>query len=238
MNSLSSIVPTPEEEELFSTLRAVVNDEALGTTVRVAGGWVRDKLLGVRGKEDIDIALDNMAGKDFALILNSWHEGNGMKTFKIGVIQQNPEKSKHLETATVQLGKFSVDFVNLRTETYAENSRIPDMSFGTPEEDAMRRDLTINALFYNIITSLVEDFSGQGVIDLKRGIIRTPLPALTTLQDDPLRVLRAVRFACRFQFDVSDELLDAAADRSVHEALGAKVSREREWVPMLMCVDV
>ena len=125
MNALSSIIPDPDEAELFSALKAVVHDESLGTTIRVAGGWVRDKLLGVRGKEDIDIALDNMAGKDFALILNTWYEGKGLKAFKIGVIQQNPEKSKHLETATVQLGKFSVDFVNLRTETYAENSRIP-----------------------------------------------------------------------------------------------------------------
>ena len=125
MNALSSIVPDPDEVELFSALKGVVHDESLGTTIRVAGGWVRDKLLGVRGKEDIDIALDNMAGKDFALILNTWYEGKGLKSFKIGVIQQNPEKSKHLETATVQLGKFSVDFVNLRTETYAENSRIP-----------------------------------------------------------------------------------------------------------------
>ena len=125
MNALTSIVPDPDEDELFTALRAVVHDESLGTTIRVAGGWVRDKLLGVRGKEDIDIALDNMAGKDFALILNTWYEGKGLKAFKIGVIQQNPEKSKHLETATVQLGKFSVDFVNLRTETYAENSRIP-----------------------------------------------------------------------------------------------------------------
>ena len=78
----------------------------------------------------------------------------------------------------------------------------------------------------------MEDYSGRGVADLKLGIIRTPLPALTTLQDDPLRVLRAVRFACRFQFDVSDDLLVAGADPSVHEALGAKVSRERVYAEL------
>ena len=78
----------------------------------------------------------------------------------------------------------------------------------------------------------MEDYSGRGVADLKLGIIRTPLPALTTLQDDPLRVLRAVRFACRFQFDVSDDLLVAGADPTVHEALGAKVSRERVYAEL------
>jgi aminopeptidase N len=54
--------------------------------------------LGVRGKEDIDIALDNMSGKDFSMILNRWYTNHGKKTVKVGIIQQNPEKSKHLET--------------------------------------------------------------------------------------------------------------------------------------------
>eukprot|EP00596_Hydrurales_sp_CCMP1899_P008325 CAMPEP_0119046230 /NCGR_PEP_ID=MMETSP1177-20130426/45243_1 /TAXON_ID=2985 /ORGANISM="Ochromonas sp, Strain CCMP1899" /LENGTH=662 /DNA_ID=CAMNT_0007019101 /DNA_START=210 /DNA_END=2195 /DNA_ORIENTATION=- len=229
-NSLSDVVLTEEETELFSTLRKVVEEEELGTTVRVAGGWVRDKLLGVGGKEDVDIALDNMAGNDFAMKLNDWHRKNGFRSFKIGLIQSNPEKSKHLETATVQLGRLSVDFVNLRTETYADDSRIPVMTFGTPLEDAMRRDLTINSLFYNIHTNAVEDFSGRGVADLIEGIIRTPLPALVTFQDDPLRVLRAVRFACRFEFDVSSDLLIAASDITVRVALGTKVSRERVLV--------
>ena len=125
--------------------------------------------------------------------------------------------------ATVQLGRFSVDFVNLRTETYTNDSRIPIMSYGTPEEDALRRDLTINSLFYNIFTGLVEDYSNRGVADLKLGIIQTPLPALTTLQDDPLRILRAIRFACRFEFDLSNEIVTAGADRSVHVALATKV---------------
>ena len=79
----SEIVLTAEEDELFATLRTVVSDGSLGTTVRVAGGWVRDKLLGVSGKEDIDIALDNMAGNDFAIALNTWHisKGTGISCF-------------------------------------------------------------------------------------------------------------------------------------------------------------
>ena len=59
-------------------------------------------------------------------------------------------------------------------ETYAIDSRIPEMSFGTPEEDAMRRDLTINSLFYNIHTRLIEDYSGRGVADLKSGKLIRP----------------------------------------------------------------
>ncbi len=71
---------------------------------------------------------------------------------------------------------------------YAKDSRIPStMSFGTPEEDAMRRDFTINALFFNINSKQVEDYTKLGLEDLRRGLVRTPLPAIETLVDDPLR---------------------------------------------------
>lgn len=120
-----------------------------------------------------------------------------------------------------------MDFVNLRTETYDEESRVPRMVLGTPQEDAYRRDLTINSLFYNIHTKEVEDFTGQGLQDLQHRVIRTPLPAVVTLTDDPLRVLRTIRFACRFNFTISSDLAEACSASSVHEALQTKVSNER-----------
>ena len=128
----------------------------------------------------------------------------------------------------MKVGKFWIDFVNLRAEEYTEDSRIPDlMRIGTAEEDAYRRDLTINALFYNINTGQVEDFTGRGFDDLKRGVIATPLPALTTLLDDPLRVLRSVRFAARLRFTMEESLRKAAKDERVRIALAQKVARER-----------
>ena len=145
------------------------------------------------GKVDIDIALDNMMGSEFAATLNRWLAKRGRKMYNVGIISRNPDKSKHLETATMKVGSFWIDFVNLRTESYTEGSRIPSMGIGSPEEDALRRDLTINALFYNLNSRTVEDFSGLGMRDMTDGVVRTPLPALTTLLDDPLRVLRAVR---------------------------------------------
>ena len=214
----------PEEEELFVLFRRMVESEKLNTTVRVAGGWVRDKLLGREGKNDIDIALDNMTGAQFAMRLNEWSLAQGGAAILFGVIQQNPDKSKHLETATATLGRFAVDFVNLRTEEYTTASRIPEVRIGTPAEDALRRDLTINSLFYNINSGRVEDYTGLGLVDLAARLVRTPLPALTTLQDDPLRALRAIRFACRFQFAVAPELLLACRHPSVHSALLSKVS--------------
>jgi hypothetical protein len=94
-------------------------------------------------------------------------------------------------------------------------------------QDAERRDFTINSLFYNVSASCVEDWTGRGADDLRAGVLRTPLPPVTTFLDDPLRVLRALRFASRFGFAMVPELTAAARDGAVRAALAAKVSRER-----------
>lgn len=277
----ASLQLTEEERKLFALLRRVREDTRLSTTLRVAGGWVRDKLLAtpefsayhavfqVAGKRltskfrpsssftvtaaatpttntvvgtnilsanevqpkpvDIDIALDDMLGREFAEHLNEYLKGQGEETHSVGVVLKNPEKSKHLETATMKVGSFWIDFVNLRAEEYTQqDSRIPDlMRIGTASEDALRRDLTINSLFYNINTGQVEDWTGRGFDDLRKGIVATPLPPLTTLLDDPLRVLRSIRFAARLRFTMDDELVEAAKDDRVRTALQQKVSRER-----------
>ena len=302
---------SPEERELFLLLRKVKDDGNLSTTLRVAGGWVRDKLLATpeftRGRfdddhdvwsmpqkggtgtpqrltskykppstsssklttapsagrlgskvivgnktkksagksdparhhnsmlrfqqqapVDIDIALDDMLGREFAEHLNQYLSEMGEKTHGVGVVLKNPEKSKHLETATMKVGTFWIDFVNLRAEEYTQDSRIPDlMRIGTPAEDAFRRDLTINSLFYNVNNGQVEDWTGRGFDDLRRCVIATPLAPLTTLLDDPLRALRSIRFAARLRFTMDDTLVEAAMDDRVRKALAEKVSRER-----------
>lgn len=228
------------EQEIFDILNRVVQDEKLdGLTLRVAGGWVRDKVMGNPTKKaDIDIAMDKCKGAEFAEMINSWLTRKGYEARSIGVIQRNPEQSKHLETATMKVQGVELDLVNLRTEEYVANSRIPEMKIGTPEEDALRRDLTINALFYNLNTKQVEDFTGRGLPDIDARIIRTPLEPLTTLLDDPLRALRVIRFAARLNFQMDAALFEACKKPAVHVALKEKVSRERitaEIDGMLRC---
>lgn len=104
----------------------------------------------------------------------------------MGVIQANPDQSKHLETATLRLHGLPIDLVHLRSEKYTEESRIPTIEVGTPEEDARRRDFTINSLFYNINLQKVEDLTGTGLEDLRNGIIRTPLDPQITFSDGVL----------------------------------------------------
>ncbi|KAK0466375.1 uncharacterized protein EV420DRAFT_1261865 [Desarmillaria tabescens] len=202
-------------------------EKGISTSCRIAGGWVRDKLLGSQSN-DIDIALMDMMGYPFAEHLAAFANSRGIETGSISKIAQNPDQSKHLETATLKILGLELDLVNLRSEEYATNSRIPTgVAFGTPLQDALRRDITINALFYNVHSRSVEDFTGRGLDDLRQGTIRTPLPPQETFLDDPLRALRCIRFASRFGFETVPEVGECLKKTQIHNALVSKVSRER-----------
>ncbi|KAK6465834.1 hypothetical protein DFJ63DRAFT_282872 [Scheffersomyces coipomensis] len=196
--------------------------------LRITGGWVRDKLLG-RESNDIDIAVNHLTGEDFASQLLDYLKThrNDLTLKSLHTIKSNPEKSKHLETCTARLFDMDIDFVNLRSEEYSKESRVPIIKFGTAEEDALRRDATLNALFYNLNHSKIEDFTGKGFDDLKNGILRTPLAPLQTFLDDPLRVLRLIRFASRFDFIVETETLESMKNPEIRSALASKISKER-----------
>ncbi|KAI9675164.1 MAG: CCA tRNA nucleotidyltransferase, mitochondrial [Trizodia sp. TS-e1964] len=226
--------------------------------LRFTGGWVRDKLLGIPSN-DIDVGISSMTGYQFGLRLHEYLslsgnlekynsqvfspspgekpiEGLGStesKKAELGGLHKivaNPEKSKHLETVTTRILGFDVDLVNLRKETYAADSRNPQMEFGSPEEDALRRDATINALFYNLHTSEIEDFTARGLDDLKAQLIITPLESFQTFMDDPLRVLRLVRFASRLKFNIDPKTQLSMANFQIKQSFREKISRERVGV--------
>ncbi|CAN9235245.1 unnamed protein product [Alternaria alternata] len=220
--------------------------------LRWTGGWVRDKLLKV-GSHDIDVAINKMTGEHFGLKMQEYLEipGNAEKhglvekddglsprdkTKRIAPglhkIEANPEKSKNLETATTKIMGIDLDLVNLRKETYNEVSRNPEMEFGTAEEDAMRRDATVNAMFYNLHTCQVEDFTGRGHEDMAAKIIRTPLEPYQTFKDDPLRVLRLIRFASRLDYTIEPETAKAMGNVEIQEVLKIKISRERVGIEL------
>ncbi|KAI3839319.1 hypothetical protein MKX03_031029 [Papaver bracteatum] len=217
---------TDKEKQIFDKLTQVVHHYNLQTQLRVAGGWVRDKLLG-KQSVDMDIALENMMGEDFCKKVNEYSLFVGEKDQKIGIVESNPDKSKRLQTAVMEVLGIQIDFVNLRSERYNQNSRIPSVEDGSPKEDAYRRDLTINSLFYNIKEKTVEDYTGRGILDLRSGRIVTPLDPMVTFLDDPLRVFRAIRFAARFGFVLDEGLREAAASEKVRDAIASKISRER-----------
>ena len=217
---------TGKEKQIFSLLMDLVKERKLDVTLRVAGGWVRDKLLG-NESSDIDFALDKMMGQQFVIILSDYLKQHDIESHGFHVIKKDPEKSKHLEAATIFLFDLGLDFVNLRGETYTDDSRIPEQTIGTPKEDAYRRDLTINSLFYNLNEDKIEDFTGKGLSDLKAGIIRTPLDPYQTFMDDPLRILRAFRFSARFNYNVVEEIYKASKDDKIKKSFAKKISKER-----------
>jgi len=237
------ITLSPRETQLRNLLLDVARfiDESKeikeNIELRFAGGWVRDKLLNIES-HDIDTAINVMTGDSFCLKMKDYLENeenlrkHSLEPEDIGSLHKilaKPEKSKHLETVTTKLFGFDLDFVNLRKETYSEDSRNPQMEFGTAIEDADRRDATINALFYNLHSDEVEDFVG-GLVDLKAQRIRTPMEPEQTFKDDPLRVLRLIRFASRLDFTIDAESEKWMSNATVMEALKLKISRERVGV--------
>ncbi|CCH43111.1 hypothetical protein BN7_2658 [Wickerhamomyces ciferrii] len=218
--------------ELLKDFTSKYNSKTGGEDLelRITGGWVRDKLLGDESN-DLDIAINKLSGEEFAEALKQFLVDNfdtyQLSPTNIHKIEKNPEKSKHLETATTKLYGLDVDFVNLRSEEYTEESRIPIIKYGTPQEDALRRDATLNALFYNIQKDEVEDLTTKGLQDLEKGLLRTPLEPLKTFLDDPLRVLRLIRFASRFHFTIEKDTYESMKQLSIKEALIHKISRER-----------
>ncbi|KAG0054770.1 CCA tRNA nucleotidyltransferase, mitochondrial [Gryganskiella cystojenkinii] len=232
---------TEQEAEICKILDTVTKNYAQQggrkIELRIAGGWVRDKLLGL-ACHDLDIGIDTMMGYDFATLVNEFRSSQGHEKRTISKIAINPDRSKHLETATMVVEGMPLDFVNLRSEVYDDTSRIPtEIAFGTPEEDAYRRDITINALFYNIHTRQVEDYTGKGLEDLKNGLVRTPLAAFNTFSQDPLRVMRCIRFASRFNFRIADDAKEAILDPRIKEVLKTKISKERIGAELDKMID-
>ena len=234
---------SPSEKELFDLLIAARNRYCRSTTIRVAGGWVRDKLLQQSNApcRDIDLVLSDVSGMEFVDVLRRYLDDEdllGMLDSETGDDNQRDsakqkskksskgEKADHLQTASLCINGFDLDFVRLRNERYGDD-RIPDkVDVGSIVEDAWRRDLTINALYYNINTNQVEDWTEQGLQDLQLRNIATPRPALKTLLEDPTRLLRAIRFAAQLSWTIDPKLFRAAGDLRVRYAMQTKVSRD------------
>lgn len=252
--------PTIQLTPIESTLRTLLLDVAQyiyekdqknngsdrsKTVLRFTGGWVRDKLLGI-DSHDIDVGISNMTGYQFGNLLKEYlDKSKNLEKYKEALpdgqrdaivslhkIEANPEKSKHLETVTTKIFGMDIDLVNLRKETYTEDSRNPQMEFGTAVEDALRRDATINALFYNLNESRLEDLTGRGLEDMKKQIIRTPMDPYQTFKDDPLRVLRLIRFASRLGYQIESGTETAMQNEDIGIALKLKISKERVWAEL------
>ena len=169
--------------------------------VFLVGGAVRDAILG-QPLKDIDLCVDMPnGGIEFAKwICNEYgcmvNDSNPCVFTKYGTAKFN------LRTIH-ELSKVDIECVQTRKEQYHADSRNPETVFGTISEDCLRRDLTINALYVNLSTDEVLDPCGKGINDINKHIIRTPTDANIVFEDDPLRMLRAIRFSTRYNWGIT-----------------------------------
>jgi tRNA nucleotidyltransferase (CCA-adding enzyme) len=225
---------TSQEKSIIDYLRNSKESipELRHVDMRIAGGWVRDKLMG-KDSDDIDIAISNISGYDIVNILKL-HDVNGSlgSTFTVSLDKslksENREDLNKLQVGGVDMWGQKVEFVPMRTERYEPGSRTPILDItDDPKLDAMRRDLTINSLYYNIETGMIEDYIG-GVSDLKNMILKTPDDAKKTFSEDPLRVLRVLRFFSKYHKSKIDQsIIDAMKDPEIQQAYMQKVAPER-----------
>ncbi|HND83651.1 MAG TPA: HD domain-containing protein [Chitinophagales bacterium] len=183
---------TPRENELLQIVASIADE--LQVEAYVVGGFVRDKIL-QRNCKDIDIVC----------------VGSGIELAKKVAESMSPKPHvsyfKNFGTAQIKLNDIELEFVGARKESYRRESRKPIVEDGTLEDDQNRRDFTINALAAALSAKnygqVIDPFSG--LEDLKNGIIRTPLNPAITFDDDPLRMMRAIRFASQLNFKIEEK---------------------------------
>ena len=184
-----------KSKRIFETISNVGNE--IGQDAFVIGGYVRDQLLN-RETKDIDIVAIG-SGIDFAKKTAKKLKSSPIKVFK------------SFGTAMIIVDDIEVQFVGARKESYRSNSRNPKIETGTFEEDQKRRDFTINALAISLNSKdygqLIDPFNGLN--DLKNKILKTPLDPNLTFSDDPLRMMRAIRFSSQLDFKIEKETLNA-----------------------------
>ncbi len=193
------IVYTDKESLVFEKIATAA--EVLQVPCYLIGGFVRDKIIG-RPTKDADIVCMGDGIELAHAVAESFQPKPVVAYFKT------------FGTAQIKLPYLEVEFVGARKESYMHNSRKPEVVAGSIEDDQNRRDFTINALAISLnkhdFGQLIDPFNG--LQDIERKIIQTPLAPLQTFSDDPLRMMRAIRFAAQLHFTIAPETFQAISD--------------------------
>jgi len=199
------------EESALDYLGRLIQQSPFAGKVFLAGGAVRDEILGQPVK-DIDIVV---AMPDGGIQFANWI------TKKVGAYKDgaNPVVYPRFGTAKfnlrgvthngIDLSGIDIESVMTRGEKYETGSRKPEVVYADLKADAFRRDLTVNSLYKDLVTGEIIDLTGRGRADIENGIVRTPLDPSETFADDPLRMLRAIRFAVKYNWKMPMSLIKA-----------------------------
>ena len=182
--------------KLFKIISKVAQEN--NQTVYIVGGYVRDLLMQRKAPTDIDFVTEQ-SGIELAKAV-----GKELGDLKVSVF-------KTYGTAMIKHQDLDLEFVGARKESYSEDSRKPAVETGTLEDDQKRRDFTVNALAISLnaenFGELIDPFNGRE--DMQNKILRTPLEPAQTYSDDPLRMMRAIRFASVLHFKIEENSLEA-----------------------------
>jgi len=196
--------------------------------VYTVGGCVRDELMGSEIK-DIDLCVSLPSG---GVRFAEWLRDNGHTYKGVTVYPNYGTAMLHLEA----FPEVELEFVQTRKEKYIDHTcRNPETAFGSIEDDCMRRDLTINALYSNVSTGEIVDITGKGVEDIKNHVIRTPNAPDVIYDDDPLRILRCIRFASRYGWEIEPETYDSMVRNAHRLTIITKERVKDELDKMLTC---
>jgi poly(A) polymerase len=202
--------------DTLQILRDSTRDTPYEGKLYLVGGYVRDKLLGENANpDDIDLVLEGDALEAARFL------------WKKRVTDHAPVEYGQFGTTQVEIRDVKVEIVTARKETYRQGSRKPIVTPGTLATDALRRDFTINTFLENLHTGEITDPTGQGYADLAAKILRTPLDPNITFQDDPLRMLRACRFAAKLGFEIAPDTYAAIKENAFRLSSDHGISFER-----------
>lgn len=206
----------------IETIREITKGTPYEGKLFLVGGCVRDEIMGLPPTEDVDIVLEGSA-LELAKFL-----------YEKGVADHRPVTYPRFGTAMVTIKGHTVELVSARKEVYTPESRKPEVEFAGLYEDVLRRDFSINTLLKNLHTGEILDLTGRGKADIEAKIIRTPTDPDVTFFDDPLRMLRAIRFAVRLGFEIDPQTWEAITRNAPRLAI---ISAERirdEFVKILL----
>ncbi|SUZ83246.1 uncharacterized protein METZ01_LOCUS36100 [marine metagenome] len=219
---IHSVIKKNINNNLFKVISKCADENAIDCYL--IGGYVRDLIIGSKQPKDIDIMV----------------VGDGIEIAKKVCKNLNPKTKikiyKNFRTAAFKYKNFDIEFVGARKESYKNSSRNPIVEIGTLNDDLNRRDFTINNIAIGLNSSnwgeILDKFNGLD--DIENKLIRTPLDPVKTFSDDPLRMLRGIRFSCQLKFNLHADLLNTISSEKnrINIISGERISEELNKILM------
>lgn len=213
LTKLNEAISTKQAKTALEFIKQLIKGSEYENNVFLAGGAVRDQIMG-KDPKDLDFVVRGKginSGIEFAewatrKMNNYKKDSNPVVYPKFGTAKF---ELRNIKFNGVDLSQVEIEVVAPRKEEYIHGSRKPTVTSGDLKDDVYRRDLTVNSLLRNVSTGEILDLTGNGINDIKKGIVRSPSNPDVIFNEDPLRMLRAVRFTYKYNWDLPKEMINS-----------------------------